>query len=89
MKGNKKPTSFFLLSPSICFSAKSPGIAQTTQNKGQEPLTVVENCQGKSNQWPKHKETCRSEMELAAKLPGFRVFLVTFKTYIEKKCYGM
>lgn len=51
----------------------------------QEPLRAVVNCQEKSSQWPNHKQTCYGEMELAAKLPGFHVFLVPFKTYIGKK----
>lgn len=60
----------------------------STNNTRERPGTAapaVENCQWKSKQLPKHKQTCYSDMELAAKLPGFYISLVPFKTYIEKK----
>lgn len=80
MKGNKKPTLSPLLPPSISYSTESPGTAQMTHKKSQEPLRTVVNCQEKSS----HEQTCYGEMELAAKLPGFHVFLVPFQTCIEK-----
>jgi len=78
--------------PIFSFNLFFHRIPRNRTNKTQERLgtpAVVENCQGKSNQWPKHEQTCYSEIEFAAKMPVFHIFLVPLKTYIHKKYYNM